>query len=200
MVSTGQGLLGYNMFTYCNNEPVFYADYTGNVATTINNRYNYNVDSTQGGGGVIILPLVDSIEEIIESTATMIRSMAEAASNTVNRRDNCVYVLKDPNDGYKVKYVGRTNDPVRRLREHNHDLLHPERKYYTMTVLVSGLTKREAMLYEQIFISAYTLDYLENARREIAVGNLPAYESYLGAAASILGGVTEEVLYALLGR
>ena len=28
-VSTGQGLLGYNMFAYCNNNPVCYIDYTG---------------------------------------------------------------------------------------------------------------------------------------------------------------------------
>ena len=28
-VSTGQGLLGYNMFSYCNNNPVMYADSTG---------------------------------------------------------------------------------------------------------------------------------------------------------------------------
>ena len=28
-VSTGQGLTGYNMFAYCNNNPVIYVDYTG---------------------------------------------------------------------------------------------------------------------------------------------------------------------------
>ena len=29
-VSTGQGLLGYNMFAYCNNNPITYVDRTGN--------------------------------------------------------------------------------------------------------------------------------------------------------------------------
>ena len=31
-VSTGTGLLGYNMFAYCNNNPVMLADYSGKVA------------------------------------------------------------------------------------------------------------------------------------------------------------------------
>ena len=30
-ISTGQGLLGYNMFSYCNNNPVIYADTLGNM-------------------------------------------------------------------------------------------------------------------------------------------------------------------------
>ncbi len=28
--STGQGFLGYNMFAYCNNNPIIYTDFTGN--------------------------------------------------------------------------------------------------------------------------------------------------------------------------
>ena len=28
-ISTGQGIIGYNMFAYCNNNPVMYVDYTG---------------------------------------------------------------------------------------------------------------------------------------------------------------------------
>ena len=36
----------------------------------------------------------------------------------------------------------------------------------------SGLTKREARVMEQVLISAYSLDHLSNARREIAVGNV----------------------------
>lgn len=33
--STGQGLLGNNMFAYCNNNPVIYRDSTGTVAETV---------------------------------------------------------------------------------------------------------------------------------------------------------------------
>ena len=34
-VSTGQGILGHNMFAYCNNNPVMYVDPTGEVACTM---------------------------------------------------------------------------------------------------------------------------------------------------------------------
>ena len=34
-VSTGQGLLGHNMFAYCNNNPVMFVDPNGNIATAM---------------------------------------------------------------------------------------------------------------------------------------------------------------------
>ena len=68
-----------------------------------------------------------------------------------------------------------------------------------MKVLASGLTLDEAKVLEQVLISAYTLKYLDNARREIAVKNLPRYRQYLGSVASIWEGVAEEALYELMG-
>ena len=32
---TGQGLLGYNMFAYCNNNPIMYRDSSGNISETV---------------------------------------------------------------------------------------------------------------------------------------------------------------------
>ena len=37
--STGQGVLGYNMFAYCGNNPVTHADYSGNSCLPITNNY-----------------------------------------------------------------------------------------------------------------------------------------------------------------
>ena len=37
--STGQGIIGNNMFAYCNNNPVMLADYTGNMPCDANNCY-----------------------------------------------------------------------------------------------------------------------------------------------------------------
>ena len=87
-----------------------------------------------------------------------------------------------------MKYVGRTNDPGRRLYEH-HDTVHPWRQNYIMTVVATGLTKDDAILLEQTLISAYTLNYLENARREIAVKNVGKFQSYLAAVAEIISGL-----------
>ena len=48
-----------------------------------------------------------------------------------------------------------------------------------LEVKFTGLTKTEARAMEQILISAYTLDNLLNARREIAVGNVAGFTGEL---------------------
>ena len=59
--------------------------------------------------------------------------------------------------------------------------------------------KTEAKVAEQVLISAYTLSYSDNARREIAVGNLPGYWDYMSSIAQIIGSVTEDELMNLIG-
>ena len=54
--STGQGLLGCNMFAYCNNNPVAFADNEGDYCT-------YVVQET-GGGGVVNPALRDVTDEV----------------------------------------------------------------------------------------------------------------------------------------
>ena len=53
---------------------------------------------------------------------------------------------------------------MRRMSEHKRDPLHPERIGYTMVVVATGLSTKEAKVAEQVLISAYTLSYLDNAR------------------------------------
>ena len=53
---------------------------------------------------------------------------------------------------------------------------------------------------EQILISAYTLDNLLNARREIAVGNVAGFTGRIDNVISIFEGVAEDELLNLMGR
>ena len=69
-----------------------------------------------------------------------------------------------------------------------------------MIVVATGLSIEEAKVTEQVLISAYTLSYLDNARREIAVGNLNNYTNYLSAVTQIINGVTEDELRNLMER
>ena len=69
-----------------------------------------------------------------------------------------------------------------------------------MVVLLTGLTKNEAMMWEQVFISAYTVIYLENARREIAIKNIPKFKSYVYAVTEILTGIPGSELYEFISR
>lgn len=98
----------------------------------------------------------------------------------------------------KVQYVGRTNCPERGQREHDRDFT--KSNLLPLEVKFSGLTKREARVMEQVLISAYSLDYLSNARREIAVGNVGGFTREIGNIVTIFGGVAEDELLNLMGR
>ena len=62
-------------------------------------------------------------------------------------------------------------------------------------VVYSGLTRGEARVVEQVLISAYILDNLYNARREIAVSNIGNYRQSLNSAMRLFGSLSEESLY-----
>ena len=139
-----------------------------------------------GGAIVAGAEAGSALAEVFEETAEKIIAWVEVQATKREPRDNSVYILRDPDDGNLVKYVGRTNNPIRRQYEHQHDSVHSWRQGYTMTVLVTGLTREQAILWEQTIISAYTLHYLENARREIAVRNVGKFQSYLCAVTEIV--------------
>ena len=149
-----------------------------------------------GGGAGILIGV--ALNEILD-TSNKVKLWVEASVGTNNRKDQHVYVLQDPRVENVVKYVGRTNNPARRQLEHKNDPKHPERKNYKMLVLASGLTREQAMLLEQVLISAYSLSYLENARREIAVGNVGKYHNYMTAVSEIVQGIAEVDLINLIG-
>ena len=205
--STGQGFVGTNMFAYCVNNPVFLTDEDGNFAIAIG--IGAAVEAICGGVAAAGLGIV-LLGELERSTKANREAMREAVKAKVDSmiaadscvpepepRDNSVYVLYDTQNGKNiVKYVGRTNNPERRLSEHRRPG-NPKRNY-RMKVIVTGLTKSEAMVAEQVLISAYTLKYLDNARREIAAKNVDNYLQYTAAVAELLACGAEETLIGLM--
>ena len=176
------------MFAYCNNNPMEYVDLTGHEPISI---------SVYLGGvavGILCLYAINIAVELAEE----IKTWAIATPRVTEYRGHSVYVLRDPDNENLVQYVGRTIDPVTRYNQHKNDPNHPERKDYTMKVLVTGLKEREARLVEQMLISAYTLQYLDNARREIATHKVWKYNSYFTSVYNIIEGATEEALINLL--
>ena len=69
-----------------------------------------------------------------------------------------------------------------------------------MTVVATGLSTRGAKVAEQTIISAYTLDKLDNMRREIAAGKIPNFKEELGDVITLYGSLTEDELLNLMGR
>ena len=56
------------------------------------------------------------------------------------------------------------------------------------------------MVAKQALISTYTLNYLVNARREIAVRNIGKFQDYMGSIAEIYEGIIEDELLNLMMR
>ena len=205
--STGQGFVGTNMFAYCVNNPVFLTDEDGNFAIAIG--IGAAVEAICGGVAAAGLGIV-LLGELERSTKANREAMREAVKAKVDAmiaadscvpepepRDNSVYVLYDTqNNENIVKYVGRTNNPKRRLDEHRRS--NSPKRDYDMRVVITGLTKSEAMVAEQVLISAYTLKYLDNARREIAAKNVDNYLQYTAAVAELLACGAEETLIGLM--
>ena len=146
---------------------------------------------------VITVEIISAVADGVEEAAEKIVAWVIAQTGEEEYDDNSVYVLIDPTNKL-VKYVGRTNDPVRRAYEHKHDSLHSWRQNYSMKVLVTGLSKEEAIIWEQTIISAFTLAYLENARREIAVKNTAKYYNYIDAVTEILTDIPADTIRDLI--
>lgn len=151
------------------------------------------------GGGIVIIPDIPWIDKLVDGVSEA-KDKIIAFVNTAKKqeyRNQSVYVLK--NSAGEVRYVGRTNNPERRAKEHKNDPLHPQRRSYTMTVVATGLSLQDAMLFEQALISTYSLQYLENMRREISRGNLAGYYHNADAIIELVGGISVNELFDLLG-
>ena len=186
------------MYAYCGNNPVNRVDYAGECSVVVFDSLFYGTTIPFPIPFPLPLPIPFPSIGYPKDSESDIKAWVEAQKGLTEYRDNSVYVLKDPNDSNLVKYVGRTNDPVRREQEHHNDLGHPWRRDYQMVVLATGLTTDEARVLEQLLISIYTVGYLENARREIAIKNVPKFKSYVSAVAEILTGIPGETIYELI--
>ena len=146
---------------------------------------------------VVVYVAYPYVASTVNWVAQGIQNAVNNAKNIVEQKDNSVYKLVDKNTR-ETKYIGRTNDPGRRATEHQHDPKHPERENYDMVVIATGLNKFEARAVEQTIIAAFTLEKLDNARNEIAKGNLSKFRSEMGAVVEIFQGFTEDDIYNFL--
>ena len=142
---------------------------------------------------------VSDIKNSISDTATVVVSSVVNAL-TIEKdkyRDHNVYVMKNKSEN--VEYVGRTIDPKRRQTQHKAD---PTKAHLRpLQVIATGLTKEEARVMELTIISAYALDNLLNARREIAVGNVAGFSAHINNTMTLYRNLAEdEILNLMEGR
>ena len=202
--STGQGFLGYNVFAYCKNSPVKHVDASGDVVS---------VAVILGITGLVALcsslvwlstpsgqKALNETQKLIAETYSEVKQVViDYAENTSidpnETRNHSVYVLYD--SSHDVVYVGRTNEVLRRQYEHSRD---PDKAGLIMDVKATGLTEKEARLVEQSLISAYSLYYLYNMRREIARRNISKFNIYYKKLKQLYGSISDEGINRLLEK
>ena len=132
--------------------------------------------------------MIDSIlnnkinDAIRNTTIAYVTNILHSDSRINNYSNNSVYVLVDRNKD--VHYVGRTNDPRRREKEHL-SIFSPLR-HLRMEVVITGLDKDTARATEQILIHTYTLEALDNARNEISHFNIIRFGQEFGRSLNIM--------------
>ena len=198
------------MYAYCGNNPINFVDFSGEsfkaIAIFLGGLWTGALAEPTPAGEIVagVITVIGAVAVVAElsnrndETSSIVKDAVETIENIALLNNQSVYVLCDTNN--IVRYVGRTNDPIRRNYEHKHDSKHLERKNYTMKVVATNLSVLEAKATEQVIISAYTLSYLDNARREIAVGNIGKYKDYMEAIVEIFGSAAEDELMNLMGR
>ena len=182
---------GRNVFAYCLNNPVNHIDSNGNMALSLTIATITSVIASL----YVSYVAVKKVEQVAGSIKRWVEKKKAIPYN--QKRDQSVYVMRDENDK-RVRYVGRTNDPVRRQKEHEKD---PKKKELEpLEVVITGLTVDEARVFEQLLISTYTLNNLDNARREISAGKLGQFSQSIGNAISIFEGAIENEYLCLMER
>ncbi|MBQ3482257.1 MAG: RHS repeat-associated core domain-containing protein [Oscillospiraceae bacterium] len=203
-ISTGQGLLGCNMFAYCNNNPVNMADYAGGepisigvatavgiVAILLATAAAYiSTPIGQRSFRGFISSLVDSYN-ILKVTAINVFSSSEAFTSSIETdqiKTYSVYFLED--DSGIIQYVGRVSDTGYEKRMS----YHKQTKGYLPAYRIQGLSYAEARGLEELgMIKYHTLNpgkYGSNQIHGISNKN-PKGPLYLTKALSCLTGYLE---------
>ena len=188
----------HNVFTYCENNPINLSDPTGRIAGIDDATVLLGLAVALLATGIYTTFTNPDVQRGFNEIARSIQDIIDNINSDINTQDQSVYVLRDTKN--QVRYVGRTNNTSRRDYQHKNDPNHPERSSYHMDVVFTGLTKPQAIAVEQFLISTYTLQYLDNMRREIAVGNLSKYAENAGMIAELFQCIPENMVLNYMER
>ncbi len=140
-------LMQYNLFMYCNGDPVNNVDPSGHIAIVFPEMLIIAIIAA-----VIVTVVINTHrnDELVSSFSSAISSLDRAE----DQQEYFVYTLLDKNGN--VSYVGRTKDWRRRRYEHKLNPLHEPLEMDTKNIY-SGLTEKAAKGLEQaLMIEHYT--------------------------------------------
>ena len=167
LIGSSKTITGYNLYTYCSNNPVGKLDKYGNVAAIAGSLYGGlaasagsaigAIFSAFGWGavaGAIAYGIYKASKSIADTKVTTSFDIKEKKKSCDDRHN--VYILVD--DKSRVQYVGRTTDlQARKNRHHNTDA----KRDLTMVTIAKNICYEEARGLEQSLILKYNT--LENS-------------------------------------
>lgn len=185
IIGTKEDHTGYNLYSYCENNPINKMDSEGNFAIAISVVAAIGALLVGGAcyyGAKAIAPVV---EAAYTTTAEAIKGATQNKKEKKNEKKHYVYTLKDKNE--KVQYVGRTTNIKQRESDHKKSAT---KKHLHMDEIHKNLSYSEARGLEQILILKYkTLNrnnYQNNQINGISFKNPKKY-IYLQDAFDYLG-------------
>lgn len=225
----GGDVRGYNLYSYCFNNPVNISDPSGNwpswsqiftgiaiaavavgaVAAVVATAGAAAPALATAGAGIIggISAGAAATAATVATGAMVVAGVSATAAVVTSVVENTSYPGPARDQSVYIMRNKTTNEVQYVGRTNN-----PERRQsehakdpkkanlQSLEVKFTGLTKPEARALEQILISSYTLNNLANARREIAVGNVRGFAGKIGNVISLFGGAVEDEFLNLMGR
>ena len=201
--STGEGFLGYNMFAYCNNDPVNATDSTG---TRLTNDAGGGFAFAGGSGSSALIwqqaaQFIASLSALLAGKAvqmTLFSSRSVGKTRAVTRamtrltsKSYTVYKLVDETG--QVQYIGRTVNVEQRRRAHERN---EYRSGLTLVVIKRNLSYAAARGLEQTYMLHYhtlnTLNKMNNQINGISPTNVNK-QVYIEAARGAAGFMWNEI-------
>ena len=215
--TTGQGVLGNNMFAYCNNNPLRFSDSEGNwpklseiftavaataiavaaVAAVVAVCTLAAPAAIAIGGTVVTTSAVVSVgtQAVAVAGCSAVAALASQKIEESSTQTYSVYFLEDSNGA--IQYVGRVTDSGYNDRMR----YHAATRGLTPQLRVSGLSYAEARGLEEIgMIECHTLNASNTANNQIH-GISPRNkngEKYMVAACNYLYNRAEDALLNLI--
>ena len=149
-ISTGHSIAGYNMFAYCNNNPVNRVDHIGTfpIAISIATIVLVACSTLVVALAATHIKYASNDKEKNNSLGDVTEAEISVADSKKTSASYTVYCLKDPKTD-KIEYVGRTSNPYARKKAHQSSLT---RGHLIFVVLENNLSKSEARGLEQYYM------------------------------------------------